>query len=199
MFLSSTIDCTIGLLVKKTSKRKVLFINNPVDPFRNKYWMRKERKSFIKNGFEIYDCDIRKEDTEIITYFDIVHICGGSALYVLDLLKKSGWFVKILSAIKNDQILYTGTSAGSMIMGPSIWFAHDDEDEQEARMVDKVKDYTSFGLMPFYLMCHAQEKYYIKSSKRAMERLPKNKVPILFLNDNMALWIEDEKIEFIKN
>jgi hypothetical protein len=86
-----------------------------------------------------------------------------------------------------------------MIMGPSVWFAHDDEDEQEAGMVDKVKDYSSFGLMPFYLMCHAQDKYYIKSTKKVMDRLPKNKIPILFLNDNMALWIVGDKIEFLKN
>jgi peptidase E len=199
MFLSSTIDVTINLLLKKTRKRRVLFINNPVDLFKNKYWMRKEKMAFLDRGYELYECDIRKESASIIKKFDIVHICGGSALYILDLLKKTGWYNVILYAIKKDHIIYTGTSAGSMIMAPNISFSADDEDEQECGMVGKVKNMDSFGLIPFYLMCHAQEKYYIPSTKKAIDRLPKNKLSILFLNDNMALWVEDKKIELLQN
>jgi hypothetical protein len=84
-------------------------------------------------------------------------------------------------------------------MAPNVSFCADDEDEQEAGMVGKLKNLNALGLMPFYVICHAQEKDYIPSTKRSIDRLPKNKLPILFLNDNMALWIEDGRFEFLKN
>lgn len=205
MFIASTLSDTIGLFVKKLDAGcyNVLFIANPADKFKNKYWVNKDRYAFKSKGFDVEDIDL----TEItlskfkkeIKQFDIIHICGGSALYILKLLKDNGMFNVILNEVKRGQIIYTGTSAGSMIMSPNISFCADDEDEQEAGMVGKLKDMTGFGLIPFYIMCHAQERYYIPSTKKSMDKLPRNKLPILFLNDNMALWVEGKKIEFLKN
>lgn len=204
MFLASTFCDTIDLLIGKFSinRLKVLFIANPSDPFKNKRWVNMDRKSFTDNGCEVKDVDLRQitfvQLGEFISEYDIIHVCGGSAIYILKLLKDKKMFDVIKESVKDGRIIYTGTSAGSMIMAPNISFCADDEDEQEAGMVGKLKNMNSFGLSPFYLMCHAQEKYYIKSAKKSMNRLPKNKIPILFLNDNMALWIENDKIEFLK-
>lgn len=199
MFLSSTIDKSIQLLIKKTRKRRVLFITNPSDPFKKKYWMKNEIRAFENNGFNVQLCDIRKDTPLLISEFGIVHICGGSALYILDLLKRTRWYSVLKSAIRKERVIYTGSSAGSMIMAPSIWFAHDDEDETEAGMTKIITDYSAFGFIPFYIMCHSQDKYYIPSTKKSIDRLPYNKLPILFLNDGMALWVENNKIEFLNS
>lgn len=207
MFIASTFSDTVDLFLKHVWQKglKVLFIANPIDPFpgKNHYWVRKDRKAFLDNGFIVEDIDLRiiscKNFEKKIKDYDILHICGGSALYILKLLKDTGMDKAIASAVKRGRIIYTGTSAGSMIMSPNISFCADDEDEQEAGMVGKLKNMDAIGLMPFYIICHAQEKQYIPSTKRSIDKLPKNKLPILFLNDNMALWIEDNKIEVLKN
>jgi dipeptidase E len=204
MFIASTFSDTVDLFVKKVKKGKVMFITNPGDPFTgHKYWIRKDRSAFFDNGFTVEDVDLRnlsyKQFKDRIKDYDILHICGGSALYILKLLKDTGMDAVIINAVKKGKIIYTGTSAGSMIMAPNISFCADDEDEQDAGMVGKLKNMDAMGLIPWYLICHAQEKQYIPSTKRSIDKLPKNKLPILFLNDNMALWIEDEKVEFLKN
>jgi len=205
MFLASTLSDTIDLFVLRAgiNNSRVLFVANPADPFKSKRWVNKDRKAFLSHGFEVEDVDFRRitsvEFKKRMKEFDILHICGGSALYILKLLKDKKMFMVIKNAINNNQIIYTGTSAGSMIMAPNISFACDDEDEQKAGMVGKLKDMDGIGLSPFYIMCHAQEKEYIPSTIRNMNKLHKNKLPILFLNDNMALWFEGKKIEFLKN
>jgi dipeptidase E len=205
MFLASLLADTVDLLIKKchVNKLRVLFIANPADPFKNKYWVNKDRKAFLSKGFQVEDIDLREvssaEFKKILKRFDILHICGGSAIYILKLLKDKKMLKVIKNALENNQIIYTGTSAGSMIMAPNISFCSDDEDEQEAGMVGKLKDFNAIGLSPFYIMCHAQEKDYIPSTKRNMDKLPRNKLPILFLNDNMALWFEGKKIELLQN
>lgn len=204
MFIASTFSDTVNLFVGKVGTGlSVLFVDNPSDPYKNKYWVNKDRKSFMNNGFYVEDLDLRAITNirlkKELSEYDIIHFCGGSAVYILKLLKNSGMDIIIHDAVKKGEIIYTGTSAGSMITAPDISFCADDEDEKEAMMVGKLKNMKSLGLQPFYIMCHCQEKYYIPSTKKAMNRLPKNKIPIMFLNDNMALWIENNKIEFLKN
>lgn len=209
MFLASTFSDTVNLFLKKVFNKgkglSVLFVSNSSDPFpgKNNYWVNKDRKSFLNNGFIVDDIDLRsiskRQFRKILKSYQILHICGGSALYILKLLKDKGMDRVIHNALKCNRIIYTGTSAGSMIMAPNISFCADDEDEQEAGMVGKLKNMDALGLCPFYLMCHAQEKHYIPSTKRSINKLPKNKLPILFLNDNMALWIEGNNIELMQN
>lgn len=205
MFLASTFSDTVNLFSKKVemNKLQILFISNASDPFKGrKYWVKKDREAFLDNGCDIDEIDLRSTTCEeldnMTREYDIMHICGGSAIYLLKLLKDTGTYDIIKNAISRGRMKYTGTSAGSMIMAPNISFCADDEDEQDAGMVGKLKDMKGLDLMPFYLMCHSQEKHYITSTKNSIDRLPKNKVPILFLNDNMALWIENEKFELLK-
>lgn len=205
MFIASTFSDVVNLFVQKLRPKKwsVLFCANPSDPFRDKQYVNDDRIAFVKAGFKVVDVDVTKitryELESLLKCHDIFHLCGGSAIYILKLLRDKKMDVVLKNAIQKGDIIYTGTSAGSMIMAPDISFCADDEDEQEAMMVGKVKNLKGFGLMPFYLMCHAQDRYYIPSTKKSMDRLPKNKLPILFLNDNMALWIDNGRFEFLKN
>jgi dipeptidase E len=202
LFIASTFSDTVNLFVKLVPKGKVVFVANASDQFKDKSWVNADRSAFVNNGFDVIDVDLReiasKELSDILSNNDILHICGGSALYIIDLLRRKKMISVIINAINNGMV-YTGTSAGSMILAPDLSFCADDEDEKEAKMVGKIKNLKGIGLIDFYLMCHAQEKQYIPSTKRAMNNLPYNKMPILFLNDNMALWFEGNKFQLLKN
>jgi dipeptidase E len=198
LFIASTFANTVKLFVEKQRGGRVLFIANSCDPFKNKYWVNKDYQAFVENGsFEIERCDLRKMDAlaleDKLQGFQILHVCGGSVLYMLDLLHKKGMHIVIQGAIRRG-VIYTGTSAGSIIMAPDVSFGADDIDEHEAGVVGKVKDFRGLGMIPYFPQCHAQEEYYFKSIKRVIPTLSKNKVPILFLNDNMACWHVDGKM-----
>ena len=201
LFIASTFADSVKQFYTRQHGGKVLFVENPSDPYKNKYWVNKDYKAFVKYGFQVTKCDLRPltglEFENKLHRYDILHICGGSAIYILDLLKKRGMHIVIKDAL-NGGLIYTGTSAGSMIMAPDISFCADDEDEREAQMVGKVKDLKGLGLVPYYLMCHCQDKYYVPSTKRAMNRLPKNKLPILFLNDGQAVWHHNSQMEIVQ-
>ena len=198
LFIASTFSDTVKLFVQRQHGGKVLFIANPCDPFKNKYWVNKDYQAFVNNGtFEIERCDLRTMDAlaleDKLQGINILHVCGGSVLYILDLLHKKGMHIVIQEAIRRG-VIYTGTSAGSIIMAPDVSFGADDIDEHDAGMVGKVKDFRGLGMIPYFPQCHAQEKYYFKSIKRVIPLLSKNKTPILFMNDNHAAWHIDGKM-----
>jgi dipeptidase E len=204
LFIASTLADTIGLFKKHVSRGKVLFIPNPADLFKYTYWMKKDYHAFERNGFKVVKYDLRYVDSVsfavVMRDFDIIHICGGSAIYILKLLKEKRMAEPLIEAVKSGRIIYTGTSAGSMIVAPDISFCADDVDEREVGMVGKLKDMRGLDLVPYYLLCHSQEKQYVPSTKKAMNRLPKNKLPILLLNDNHAVWHDGDtfKIETLQ-
>jgi len=202
LFLASTLADTIDLFVNKVPSGKVMFIENPADLFKNKGWVQKDFNAFVSHGFEVVKVDLRyitaKTLKDMITDFDIIHICGGSAIYILKLLKDKGMDTVIIDAVKAG-LVYTGTSAGTMITAPDISFGADDEDEKEVNMVGKLKDLSALNLTPYYYMVHTEERYYVPSTQKAMTRLPKNKLPILFLTDDMACWFEDDKLQLLIN
>ncbi len=202
LFLASTFSDTVNLFEDKVPSGKVMFIENPADLFKDKKWVQKDFNAFVSRGYEVVKVDLRlitaKTLKDMITSFDIIHICGGSAIYILKLLKDKGMDTVIIDAVKAG-LVYTGTSAGTMITAPDISFGADDEDEKEVGIVGKLKDLSALNLTPYYYMVHIQDKYYIPSTQKAMTRLPSNKLPILFLTDDMACWFEDNKMELLTN
>ena len=201
LFIASTFADSVKQFYERQHGGKVLFCANPSDPFKSKYWVKKDYNAFVKNGFDVTTIDLRKIDNVqlevMLKSYKILFISGGSAVYILDLLHKKKMDTVIIAAIANG-LIYAGTSAGSMIMAPDISICADDEDEREAKMIGKVKNLKGLGLMPFYLFCHCQERHYIPSTKRAMNRLPRNKIPLLFLNDGQALWIHNSQMEIVQ-
>jgi dipeptidase E len=202
LFLASTFSdsaLSFNQLVPR-SIQTVSFIANAADPWygKNTEWVEKDYNAFNELGFNINKLDLCKSNlNSIIASSQLIHICGGSAIYLLDLLKKSGYDKVIIKSIR-DGTFYTSTSAGSMIMAPDISFCSDDEDEQEVNMVNTVSNLTGLELVPFYMMCHVQDPYYITSTKKSIDRLPDNKLPILFLRDGQAVYIEDDKFKIIQ-
>jgi peptidase E len=208
LFLASTLCKVMDVFDKTFDRNKysknVMFIANPADPFKNKYWVKKDREAFLKYGYNIFDFDLRdKKEIQCSRFMwqnniGIVHICGGSALYMMELLRKSNFDMLLSHYLIEESIIYTGTSAGSMIMGTDLSLCKVDEDEMEAGSVH-TKNTNGLGFIPYFIMCHCQDKYYIPCTKKAIDLLPKNKVPLLFLNDNMAIWVDGKKIEYLHN
>jgi len=203
LFLASSIDKTIsGLNLKAPELRadsKVLFITNAADTYENTWWIDLDRKIFENLGWEIIDTDLRKiskdEFKNQLENTDIIHVCGGSVLYLMNLLKEREFDVALKETILENKAIYTGTSAGSMIIAKDLGLSA--YDEEEAKFVADIKDFSGLGLVGFYIIPHCQNAEFVASTLKMIEHLPENKYPIFLLNDNQAIWVNDKKFEIV--
>ncbi|MEK7566336.1 MAG: Type 1 glutamine amidotransferase-like domain-containing protein [Patescibacteria group bacterium] len=203
LYLASSIDKTIsGLKLKAPelgANSKVFFITNAADTYTNTWWIDLDRKTFENLGWEIIDTDLRKiskdEFKNQLENADIVHVCGGSVLYLITLLKEKGLDKILAENISQSKIIYTGTSAGSMIVAKDLKLSA--YDEEEAKFVANIKDFTGLGLVDFYIIPHCQNAEFVATTLKMIEHLPEIKYPIFLINDNQAIWVDDKKFEII--
>src|ERR1700733_1205534 len=129
LFLASSLDKTLPLLKpcigrQDLSEIKVLFVPNAADPYKEKWWVDLDRNEFLELGYKVNEVDIRTmgeaEFSKALAEADVLHVCGGSVYYLIDLIRKQNLEQVIIDAVKSDRIIYTGTSAGSIIVSESI-------------------------------------------------------------------------------
>jgi peptidase E len=208
LFLASSGDKTLHLLSGLTgttpSETKVAFIANAADPYTGderwgeKIWVKDDKKKFQELGYIVSDIDLENMDADSLekslAEFDVIHICGGDALYFIRLLQRRGLsdsFKKIIA----DKI-YTGTSAGSMVAAPSLEIEKY-SDEAKPDILAELENFNGLGLVNFLIIPHAANKDFKDDFIRYVSHLPEYNVPLIFLYDNQAVWVEDESIKII--
>ncbi len=203
LYLASAIDKTISSLNLKVPElgadSKVLFITNASDTYTDTWWIDLDKKAFTELGCKIIDTDLRKtsesEFIKLLEDVNAVHVCGGSVLYLMNLLKERGFDAILKEAILKNNIVYTGTSAGSMIVAKDIKLSS--YDEEETKFVIETKNFDGLGLVDFYIIPHCQNADFLESKIKMMEHLPENKNPIFLINDNQAIWVDNKKLEIV--
>jgi|SRR3989344_1995531 len=203
LFLASSLDETISLLESRLNKpvedNRVLFIANAADPLENPWWVDLDRKKFVDAGYKIIETDLRKlsheEFTKNLENSDIVHICGGSVFYLLSVLKKNMFGDAITKAVRGNKIIYTGTSAGSIVVSKSNEIYKHDPDE--VKFVDKVSDFGGLGLVDFVIVPHCGKTDFIEANKAVVEHMPEFPYPMIFLHDNQVVYVNDGKLEIL--
>ena len=198
LFLASALDKTLSLLPDLIEEprrpRRVLFVANAADNEKGvKWWVEQDRTAFEQSGYELVDLDLReiskeKLQTELEAG-DVLHLCGGRVLYLMSLLKKRGLMDVIIKAVQAEVVIYTGTSAGSMIAGQDLSLCRCDPEEQE--YVSDLKDLSGLGLVNFLILPHTNAEFFIEINKKMMEKLPEHDQTLVFLYDHQAVWVND--------
>ena len=203
LFLASSLDKSATLLPEKLSalrNKTVLFIANAADNHEgDKWWVRLDKEAFEKMGYKVLETDLRnisKADlTGQIKKTGIIHFCGGSVLYLILLIRENNLSQIIVDSVKNGEIIYSGTSAGSMIVAKDLSLSAFDPEEEQ--LVKKMGDYSGLGLADFLIMPHANNDGFLEGNKRMIEQLPKYNQPLIFIYDNQVVWVEDDKMEIL--
>lgn len=209
LFLASSLDKTLPLLLSKLSKpvseMKVIFVANTADPYEDKWWVDLDRQAFKKAGFQLLEIDLRKvskdDFAKELDNADILHICGGLVLYFLALIRERGIDEIIKDYVQNDRIIYTGTSAGSIIAAQSVeLYRYEKYDKKETEIVKNISDFSGLGFVDFLIIPHTGNEEQDELHKEMVEHkyLAEYHAPLIFLRDNQAIWVDDEKIEIIK-
>jgi peptidase E len=201
LFLASAINNTLPLLktLAPNIGNRVLFVANAADPYTDQPFVEWDRKAFVKSGYQLTEIDLRKvtseELEEFLTKSDILHISGGSVYYLMALLREKGFDKVIKKAIAEKPIIYTGSSAGSVITAKSIKPFSYDEDETEH--VKKMPDHDGLDLINFGIMPHCSNADFVEENKKVIEHMPHDLEPIFFIKDNQAIWVDGDCMKFL--
>lgn len=208
LFLASSLDKTLPLLLRRVEKPprelRVIFIANASDPIQGEtWWVGGDRKAFQEAGCNLVELDLRNTSAEELAQHieesDILHVCGGSVLYILALIRKRGMFNVILEAVKQEKILYTGTSAGSIIAAPSVQLYSYDPEEREASddLKEGLEDLSGFAFVNFLVKPHMNNPEHLENAKKLLPHFPEVPLPTIMLHDSQAVWVENGKFEII--
>lgn len=201
LFLASSLDKTSPLLIQRIPKsaKRVAFVANAADPCDDPWWINLDREAFKKSGFEIAEVDLRKINKEefekVLENNDILHFGGGSVFYLLSLLKQKDLENLIVDHVQNDKIIYTGTSAGSIIPSPVLDIYKYDSEENKFYKNDS--ESRGLGLVNFIILPHCNNQEMTENNKNVVEHAHEYPIPLLLLHDNQAVWVEDEKLELL--
>lgn len=203
LFLASSLDKTLPLLRQffpdEPDKTHVIFIANAADPYKEKWWVDLDRNKFKELGYLLKEVDIRNISpdafSDILKDAAILHICGGSVYYLMHLLQEKNLVKGIVDAVTTGNIFYTGTSAGSIIASRSIAAFSYDEEEQEH--IEKIPDKLGLGFINFGIVPHCNTVDFIGEHKKIVEHMVENTDPLIFLQDNQAVFIEDGRYEIV--
>ena len=128
----------------------------------------------------------------------ILHFCGGHTLYLLDKIRKCNLVATIQNLVLSDQIIYTGSSAGCMIVAPDLSVKKDLNDEPEtwAKYLSDFTDYSGLDLVDFLIVPHFNNPAYSPYNQEYVANSSFN-TPLLFLSDNQAVWVKDRMFEIV--
>jgi len=120
--------------------------------------------------------------------YDVVFVCGGNTFDYLDRVRKTGLDKFILDFAKKENSTYVGVSAGSILAGPDIAIAGDE-------------DHNNIGLTDLKGLCltdYIIYPHYRKELKPQLDEFKKRTgYPIIELEDNQAFILENSVFHYI--
>jgi dipeptidase E len=214
LFLSSQTNFVVSRLSKiaklNPADTKVAFFTTAQIPFLDEYptpkWVIDDKDGWLQEGYQITELCLNKlfpENLfETLKGFDIIHFCGGSSLYLRLSMALSG-FDKIVHKLFDLGIIYSGSSAGSMVCCPDMNMKHilDDSltaDNTMSQLSTIFGDsLTGLNLVPFLLSPHFNSPDHIPYFRQMVEFMPRPNYPILFLADDQGLWVDGDSFRLI--
>lgn len=116
-----------------------------------------------------------------------IWINGGNAFYLLDTARKVGFMEICDDLVRNKNVIFGGTSAGSILATPSIEIAGWGEDADTNEF--GVTDLHALNFVNIFTQVH-----YNPSSHKEMLLAKKHEVPIYAIADEGAIEVNGEKI-----
>lgn len=201
LFLTSQASNTLHLLLPflngKPENLSVAFIPTAADPYTNRSWMENDRNKLNELGFNVVDLDLKNKMIEEIEHTlskaDIIFVAGGNTFYLLGKIRQCG-LDKVLKRLSEKNIIYIGSSAGSVVIGPNIEpMKYLDDPTQEGTLID----YFGIGLVDFIVLPHYDNPKY-KNIYRELLKNYRRKYKLQPLGDNQAIVLDRDKFEIIE-
>ncbi len=151
-------------------------------------WVTNDRNAFVKEGFEVVDINLHTISAEELRRqlddAGVIHICGGGVFYINELIKDRGLGQTMVDAVMRG-VIYTGTSAGSIIVSKN--FSCYEPEAEEVAMVKRPGDKVGLGFVDFVVVPHNNNPDYVESHSKMVLTMPQNPEALIFIHDTQAV------------
>lgn len=181
--------------------KTVLFIDTASEPEIGKeegddWWLQNDLKGLQNQGYQVDRWSITDKTSDEIEAkldeYDIIYMCGGNTIYLLQQLQQTGSFDLIKSKVLAGKP-YIGTSAGSIVACTKIPAYLEDAEGIE------LDDYTGFEFCDLIFVPHwgqdgFKEEYL---GGRIQAAYDENEPPFLLMSDYHYALVEDGAVRVI--
>ena len=184
----------LDLLTKPIDENKVFILSMDTTSRRYRESLEIAKQWYIGLGILEHNISIYNLITDTIPSFDgldVLHVWGGNTFHYLKQIREIGLVPMIHDFVRRDGV-YVGSSAGSMLMGPSV--------DEDLYILEKnevgLQNVTGFGIVPFYICAHWDSK----SDEVRDEMLKYGKASgkhLIPLTDQQGVLVHDNGYEII--
>ena len=197
LFLTSSGLSAFSSFVGKHPKTITIgFIPTAADPYQDKWFVEKDRKFFLEQGFEVVDVDIKvKSELEKLNNVDVIYVAGGNSYYLLEKAIDSG-ALELMRKLVNAGKPYAGGSAGAVFAGPSVEPVSLLDDPKAA---PNLKTHRSLCLVDFVIIPHYGKEKYAERHKKILEDFKDSKFKLITLTDEQAIIVEGDNFQIVES
>ena len=159
------------------------------------YFVQKDFNTMKDMGFNVEELDIEGKNSmqimDILRVKDIIYVEGGSAFYLIRVMRQCG-FEAVIRKLLKEGIVYIGAGAGSIVAGKTI---------QTAEWTDKgdkfnIKDLRGLNILPFDVFVHYVPENAILINQKIPDQKKRQK-DLKIICDGQALMIEGKDVDLI--
>jgi len=203
LFLASVARNTLNKFIESLdcppSKLKVAFIPTAGNILKDNWFVAEDRNKLIDLDFKVIDINLegktKNQLSEEMKGVDIIFVAGGNTFYLLQETRKSGFDEIVDSFVKKGGI-YIGSSAGTLLAGPSIELAKDIDNQAEA---PELKSFDGLGLVDFIVLPHCDVKEFKDKIDQNLEKHKDYKYKIIKISDNQAVTVNGNSFQIVSN
>lgn len=203
LFLASvaayTLDKVLSLLPDKPNNLKLAFVPTATNLSEDKSWLLTDRDKLVEFGFKVTDLDIEGQSEEALKAkladIDVLYVSGGNTFYLLEKSRESG-FDKLAKEFINKGKVYIGSSAGTVIVCPTIGFV---EGMDDPAVAPSLTSFDGFNEVDYLIMPHYGDEDYQEVIEKNLTEWKSKGYEIKTLTNNQALIINGDKSEIVES
>lgn len=189
--------------------RKIAIIMNAGDIFgdeKRPAYLAKELEKFEKFGFNAEELDLREffGKSELLAKklaeYGAVWVMGGNSFVLRRAMRYSHFDKLIVPLVKNNEIVYAGFSAGSVVATKTLKGIELVDDPRQVppnydeEVVWEGLGFVDFSIAPHYKSDHPESAMIDK----VINYFKENKMPFKALSDGQAIIISGDQIEIVE-
>lgn len=159
-------------------------------------WLHEYKSKYEEKGHSIMQVDLKEDPTKIrqtLEAVDVIDVGGGDVNWLLDWAKKSK-LDTYLKDLLTKGVVYTGASAGSMLVNPDIGFTWWEPDSYDDRVGLGIID---FMFQPLHGGNDVSKAKEFIERKKHLQSLVDYPWKIYLVMDGQAVKVDGDKIEHI--
>lgn len=183
----------------KVEGLKLAFISSASEVEKgDKQWLKDDKDSLINLGFKVFDYTIsgksENEVREALLGIDVLFVSGGNTFYLLEQSRKCN-FEKIVKELIDRNVVYIGSSAGSLLACPDIVAIKYLDDPSKGKGLESFK---AFGLTDLMILPHWGHECFKERHFKSLDFIHGQGGKVILLRDNQYVFVEDDKYKIVE-